>query len=469
MKYFSLIFWIMLAFGLCLVPSSFFNVFRYRVRFSAQALRPSCTILIPYKKVFRWWCMRAIKTGRVAQFVLGLILLTNGESYSQEDGSNRDLVRLIGNQLHEFFDQQGRVVGVGRVVSLSDKKLAFVDGFDKRNVHDISDLSNQDRSYCREIEKQLEVIKRSRKSAEKIEKQLLSGKTKNQVRACVQLRKLGIAASGQLPILLSLTVKSNDPAVAYESLISYALLCDTTIDNLNFVLKHGATLNGRLVHRVQSNPQDFLLSVSRWQNDSIPFLKQVAFTGESVWNSDVKEHAKGPVDLSTTEGEKNVTRRLACTALGNVPSFHSGPKLGTVALLIAVHGKANKQINNRKDEKTVIAILNALGNIGSRISEVYAIFSRHESTYPEVVKSAKATLLVRTSLYQENYRLQQGSVMRSFKSNQGKYFWGNLQSTENGNAILRDRSLSLISIPISQFSKTDREYIVSTFPLKDKE
>ncbi|MGY8771622.1 MAG: hypothetical protein ACKVH8_24665, partial [Pirellulales bacterium] len=73
-------------------------------------------------------------------------------------------------------------------------------------------------------------------------------------------------------------------------------------------MDHGATLNGRLYRQVSSNPRDFLIAVSRWKEDSIPFLKQVAFTGEIVWDSNEENRQKTPVGLSTTNGRKNLNR-----------------------------------------------------------------------------------------------------------------------------------------------------------------
>lgn len=406
--------------------------------------------------------MLDINTNRVAHFVLCLILLTNGESHSQEVDSDRDLARLIGTQLHEFFDPQGKVVGVGRTVALSDKHIVFVDVRDERHNHEIRKLSNQDRLYCQDLQKQLGAIKRSRKSAVKIEKQLVSGKTKNQIRACVQLRKLGIGASEQVSILRDLILNSNDPQLMYESLISFTLLCDTTMDNLDFVLNHAVTQNGRLYWQVQSNPQDFLLAISRWQNDAIPYLRQVAFTGESTWNPDVKQHVKNPITFSTTGGKKRVVVQYACTALGNIP-FKSIP------IFSAVLSRANTAINNRKDEKTIVVILLALRNQGSKSAELIAIIKIYESKYPQLIEAVKASTDARHKFHIKSMQLVRRSKMRHYKNKQGKYiFWGELRSTENENAVFLTREVKYVSIPISEFSRMDREHILSIFPPANK-
>ena len=137
--------------------------------------------------------MPRISLVRVVLFVSCMLsLFASNAAYSQDERSNRDLARLIDDQLHEFFDRKGMIIGVGRVADISNKQVLYVDGVDKKHIHDIRDLSKSDQAYCRDLLKQLGAIEQSRKSAKKIEKQLLSSKTKSQIRACIQLRELGM-------------------------------------------------------------------------------------------------------------------------------------------------------------------------------------------------------------------------------------------------------------------------------------
>ncbi|MGI9495957.1 MAG: hypothetical protein ACR2NK_07900 [Mariniblastus sp.] len=392
-----------------------------------------------------------------------LSLCASSAAYSQDERSNRDLARLIDEQLHEFFDRTGMIVGVGRVAEISNKQVLYVDGFDKEHIHDIRDLSKPDQAYCRDLLKQLAAIEQSRKSAKKIEKQLLSSKTKNQIRACIQLRELGIAASEQVPLLNDIAFNSIDPQLAYEALISFAYLCDTSNQNLEFILDHGATLNVGCYSQVLSNPRDFLIAVSRWQEDSIPFLKQVAFTGEIVWDFNEENHKKTPVILSTTNAQKNLNRQYACEGLGNVVR-----SLESEQVLQAVLVKANTKINNRDDEGTLKAIIYALGNQGQSSKEVLGLLKPFETKFPQVVKSAKAKLAYQSKIVRRTYLLGHGSTMRHFRDKQNKVFlWGKVLSTENGKVLLLDRETKKVAVSIEQFSKADREFISSKFPLKE--
>ncbi|MGY8750390.1 MAG: hypothetical protein ACKVHR_20310 [Pirellulales bacterium] len=355
------------------------------------------------------------------------------------------------------------IVGVGRVAEISNKQVLYVDGLDKEHIHDTRDLSKPDQAYCRDLLKQLGAIEQSRKSAKKIEKQLLSSKTKSQIRACIQLRELGIAASEQVPLLHDMAFNSIDPQLAYEALISFACLCETSNQNLEFVLDHGATLNGRLYSQVSSNPRDFLIAVSRWKEDSIPFLKQVAFTGEIVWDSNEENRQKTPVGLSTTNGRKNLNRQHACEGLGNVVRSQKSKQV-----LQAVLVKANTKINNRNDEGTLKAIIYALGNQGQSSVEVLGSFKPFETKFPQVVKSAKANLAYQSKISRETFLLVHGSKMRHFRDKRNEvFFWGRLLSTENGNVMFYDREVKRVAIPIAQFSKADQEFIFSKFPLKE--
>ena len=408
--------------------------------------------------------MPRVTLDRVILFVSCMLsLFTSSAAHSQDEHSRRDLARLIDGQLHEFFDRKGMVIGVGGVADISNKQVLYVDGVDKKHIHDIRDLSKSDQAYCRDLLKQLAAIEQSRKSAKKIEKQLLSSKTKSQIRACIQLRELGIAASEQVPLLNDIAFNSIDPQLAYEALISFACLCETSNQNLEFVLEYGATLNGRLYSQVSSNPRDFLITVSRWKEDSIPFLKQVAFTGEIVWNSNEEKRQQTPVILLTTNAQKNFNRQHACEGLGNVVRSQESKQV-----LKAVLVKANTTINNHNDEGTLKAIIYALGNQGQSPKEVLGLFTPFETKFPQVVKSAKANLAYQSKIARRTYLLGHGSTMRHFRDKQNKVFlWGKALSIANGNVLLLDRETKKVAIPIEQFSKSDQEFILSKFPLKE--
>ncbi|MDA7901850.1 hypothetical protein N9B48_02385 [bacterium] len=74
----------------------------------------------------------------------------------------------------------------------------------------------------------------------------MSSKTKSHIRACFQLRELGIAASEQVPLLHDIAFNSDDPQLAYEALISFAYLCETSNQNLEFVLDFAATIESSI-------------------------------------------------------------------------------------------------------------------------------------------------------------------------------------------------------------------------------
>ena len=130
--------------------------------------------------------------------------------------------------------------------------------------------------------------------------------------------------------------------------------------------------------------------------------------------------------------------------------------------------KANTQINNRDDEGTLKAIIYALGSQGQSAKEVLGLFTPFEARFPEVVKSAKTRLAYQSKISKKVYLLKHGSIMRHFKDNRNKvFFWGRALSTENGSVLLLNRETKKVAIPIEQFSKADREFILSKFPLKE--
>jgi len=384
-------------------------------------------------------------------------LLVCGFTYQEEPKS--DLDRLVGSQLHEFFDRQGNVIGVGYVKAIDNEQVIFVDELEVQYREKISNLSRADQLFCKEIRKQLGAIEKSRKAAEKLTKQLESGKSKNQIRACGQIRKLGIAASKLLPTLKELIASSEEKEVAFESLIAFASVCEETEGNLKYVLQQGAAPDARLAPAVSENPQAFLLAVTRWQEQSIPYLKQVAFTGETKWTGlDDKELASKPVDLSTTAGDTNLKRRQACFALGNI-------EVVSTPILLQTLASAKQTVNGKKDLETVAVILAALGNAGHRPPEVMEVFKTYKASFPSLVSSAIAETNERFKARQEAGRLRHGARMRYYKDREEKVFFrGELLSTENSNAIFWDRELKRVSIPYKKFSNRDQDLIRERFP-----
>ncbi|MDB4372280.1 hypothetical protein N9Z53_00755 [Mariniblastus sp.] len=387
-------------------------------------------------------------------FISFAFLLVQHPSFIQ--AQENDIGRVTGNRLYQFDKKDMTPIGVGHLVSIGKKTVSVKLSSGKKTSLEINQLSKKDTDRLKYFKKELQAIAKSRSAAEKLENRLLKDDAKTQIKVCRQLRSLEVSTNNQLSVLVRIVKESKNPELVYEALMAFAETCNTSKENLEFILDRGARKHQRSIPQIKFDPKDFILALSRWNALSIDYLKQFAFSGDLILPPDADFLSK-PITLPPSDAIRTKVRTYASVSIGLTQISFPETYYTTVPLLLTILSSAEASINGQFDKDSVRSIILAIGRHGMNSN----VFEKYERTFPEEVKFASKLLIENKKILQECKRLYSCTRHQFYFSKSNKDFlWGRIESQIGDNVIFRDQNLKRISVPLNSFSLKSQEAII---------
>ncbi|MDA7918919.1 hypothetical protein N9B20_04555, partial [Mariniblastus sp.] len=311
-------------------------------------------------------------------FISFAFLLVQHPSFIQ--AQENDIGRVTGNRLFQFDRKDMTPIGVGHLVSIGKKTVSVKLSSGKTTSLEINQLSKKDTDRLKYFKKELQAIAKSRSAAEKLENRLLKDDPKTQIKVCRQLRSLKVSTNNQLSVLVRIVKESKNPELVYEALMAFAETCNTSKENLEFILDRGARKHHRSIPQIKFDPKDFILALSRWNALSIDYLKQFAFSGDLILPPK-EDFLSQPIALPPSDAIRTKVRTYASASIGFTQISFPETYYTTVPLLHAILSSAEASINGQFDKGSVRSIILAIGRHGMNSH----VFKKHERTFPEEV------------------------------------------------------------------------------------
>lgn len=363
-----------------------------------------------------------------------------------------DIGRVTGNRLFQFDKKDMTPIGVGHLVSIGKKTVSVKLSSGKTTSLEINQLSKKDNDRLKYIKKELQAIAKSRAAAEKLETRLFKDDPKIQIKVCRQLRSLKVSTNNQLSFLAIIVKESNNPELVYEALMAFAETCNTSKENLEFIIDRGA----REHPQIKFDPKDFILALSRWNALSIDYLKQLAFSGDLVLPPQ-KEFLSKPITLPPSDSVRTEIRSYAIASIGLTQISYPESYWTTWALLHSLLSSAETPVNGQFDKDSVRAIIQAIGRQG----RASVIFKKYDQIFPEEVKFASKTLNETKKILGECRRLYFCKQNQFYLARNNKdLLWARIESRVGDNVIFIDQNNKRISVPLNSFSLKSREAII---------
>ena len=383
-----------------------------------------------------------------------VLLLAQTTLFTQAQES--DIGRVTGNRLYQFDKKDMTPIGVGHLVSIGKKTVSVKLSSGKTTSLQINLLSKKDTDRLKYIKKELLAIAKSRAAAEKLETRLLKDDPKTQIKVCQQLRNLKVSTDNQLSFLVRIIKESKNPELVYEALMAFAETCNTSKENLEFIIDRGARKHWRSIPQIKLNPKDFILALSRWNALSIDYLKQFAFSGELILPPE-EDFLSKPIILPPNEAKRTKIRYYAITSIGLTQISYPESYWTTWTLLHALLSSAEAPVNGQFDEHSVRAIIQAIGRQG----RASVIFKKYEQIFPEEVKFASKILNENKKILGECRRLYFCKQNQFYHARNNKdLLWARIESRVGDNVIFIDQNNKRISFPLNSFSLKSQEAII---------
>ena len=169
-------------------------------------------------------------------------------------------------------------------------------------------------------------------------------------------------------------------AAAFTSLSSVSKVENAALQKLFGTLNS----SGRVLKVIKKRPEKFIQTLPRYKAMAIPYLRAIAFAGK-LDVKPVKASAEPDV-LSIVGGAKSKTRVAACRALAEIRLDSS------VEILLEVLKVADMGAGSKRDEKSITAILKAVGRIGMNTPEVRAALDKYKAEFPDIVEKSVESL-----------------------------------------------------------------------------
>lgn len=377
-----------------------------------------------------------------------------------------DIGRVTGNRLFQFDKKDMTPIGVGHIVSIGKKNISVKLSSGKTISLQVSLLSKKDTDRLKYIKKELQAITKARTAAEKLETQLFKDDPKTQIKVCRRLRSLKISTNNLLRELKRIVDETNNSELAYEALMAFAETCNTSNENLEFVVNRGAKKHQRNLPQIKYDPEDFILALSRWNSLSINYLKQFAFSGDLILPPE-KDFLSKPITLPLIDVMRTKVRTYASISIGSTQINFPETYYTTTPLLLEILSSAEVSMNNQFDRASVRAIILALGRQGCKTGR--PALNRLKQTFPVEVDFALKTLNENTKILDESSRVYMCTFNRFYFAKNGKDFiWANVQSRVGDNVIFLDQNRKRFSVPLDSFSPESQEKIIEKWKRMSK-
>ncbi|MDA7909267.1 hypothetical protein N9B68_02100 [bacterium] len=386
------------------------------------------------------------------------LLIAQYPAFTQ--AQENDIGRVTGNRLLQFDKKDMTPIGVGHLVSIGKKTVSVKLSSGKTTSLEINLLSKKDTDRLKYFKKELQAIAKSRSAAQKLETRLLKDDPKNQIKVCRQLRSLKVSSNNQLSVLVGIVKESNNPELVYEALMAFAETCNTSKENLEFIIDRGARKHQRSIPQIKSDPEDFILTLSRWNSLSIKYLRQFAYSGDIILPPE-KDFLSEPIKLPPSDAMRTKVRAFASASIGLTQISSPETYTTTYPLLHKILSSAEIRINNQFDKGTVRAIILAFGRQGIRSEKTEGALRRLKPTFPEEVKFAIENFKESCAEFNEIQRLISCKSNRFYLAKNNKdLLWARLESRVGDNIIFVDQNRQSISVPLDSFSLKSQEEII---------
>ncbi|MDC3255839.1 hypothetical protein OAU93_00400 [bacterium] len=391
-------------------------------------------------------------------FIFFAFLLVQHPSFIQ--AQENDIGRATGNRLYQFDKKDMTPIGVGHLVSIGKKTVSVKLSSGKIVSLQVNLLSKKDTDRLKYIKKELLAIAKSREAAEKLETRLLKDDSKTQIRVCRQLRSLKVSTNNQLSSLVRIVKESKNPELVYEALMAFAETCNTSRENLHFIIDRGARKHQRSIPQIQYDPEDFILALSRWNSLSIKYLRQFAYSGDILLPPE-KDFLSEPIKLPPSDAMRTKVRTFASASIGLTQISSPETYTTTYPLLHKILSSAEIRINNQFDKGTVRAIILAFGRQGIRSEQTEAVLKRLKPIFPKEVKFAIENFKESCATFNEIQRLISCKSNRFYLAKNNKdLLWARLERRVGDNILFLDQNRQSISVPLDSFSFKSQEEII---------
>ena len=283
--------------------------------------------------------------------------------------------------LYEFKNDAGDVIAAGQFIKLDGSTVTIKFANHIIGTIRLSDLDEEGKAW---VKKQVALQKKQSIKAQEARKIVLAvnkSQPRTIVKACSKLRPLGRAAAGVTDFVKAF-MSTPDKKAKLASLNVYPRICALEMDSLEYLTGLMNQNRHNAFDVAMDKPERFLESVATMDYVGLLYLQHVAFKCSLKTDPDWISQLDEPIDLKLFDGTKNVLRRAAIKAIGEVKSEEAA------SLLVDMAPTVEAPINGRYDQKMLVALITALGKIGVSNSEVMAVIKRHEKDLPK--ESAKA-------------------------------------------------------------------------------
>ncbi|HAN97748.1 MAG TPA: hypothetical protein DCQ98_10100 [Planctomycetaceae bacterium] len=239
----------------------------------------------------------------------------------------------------------------------------------------------------------------------------------------------------------------------YHALISYALLCERNVDNLNKVVLATQAGNGTLVPLIEAQPLPVMLAICRFGKDSLGYLRQVALKAKLPAELPGADASTSAETLLTAVGPRNDLRAAGILALGETREPDA------VATVLACGSSAGNKINGVKDDQSILATVRSLGALGVSSTEVIRFLDQYKSEFKDQVAAARSVIDQRRKLKAAIDRAARLEKFRVFTDRNGVATRLEFIELEDQLVRLRDIDGKNLVFPIEQFSDANQQWI----------
>ncbi len=357
------------------------------------------------------------------------------------------------HELRLFVRVEGAVEFAARWVELDGNRVTLEQPDGQLLELRMAELSNDDQVWIRATDRRNRVFERERERVAKQIEELAEAEPAKQIRICVELRGFGPIAAEAVPILEHLMTAGETVELRYHALISYALLCERTVENLTKVVLATQGDNGPLAALIEQQPLPVMLAISRFGKDSFPYLRQVALKGRLPAELPGADASTSAETLLTAVGTRNNLRAAGLVALGETGQPDA------VATALACGSSAGNKINGVKDDLSILAALRALGTLGISSTEVTRFLDQYKSEFKAEVTTARSVIDQRRKLKAAIDRAARLEKFRVFTDRSGVAMRLEFIEFKDQLVRLRDIDGKNLVFSIEQFSDADQQWI----------
>lgn len=363
--------------------------------------------------------------------------------------------------IHEFFDGKGVPLTVGTAVLLNESSVRVRDGLGDHHDIERKELSTNSRKFLKSLEVTKANYEKQFLNADKLVEKLGRGSRSTKLKTLDKIAKIGMPAGKHTDALLEIAQSDPDLAVAAQALATGLAICPGDKNSLIKVFQV-VQQNVELRNAIAASPNQFYDRISKFGVNAQPILIDAAYTG--TFKLAIREKVAAPLDLTTTDGNKNMIRAAACFSLAKIKSSSAA------TALLATAKSASKKIDGAYDAETTRQIILGLAASGqSPHSTFRPIRSENVVRFKKEVKLWLESAKRKQKETAETNRLVRLSRMKSYLDGSGKFLIrGELESVSDQKAIFVNHRLERVSVPLRSFGKASLEWIMNDIAERSK-